>query len=174
MMKMMHKITIPHGRTPFYCILFIIVGAFIIYFNSLPGEFIGDDEILIEKNVGIQNCSFKNIKNIFFSSFFDIMHPSLGRNTGIDGGSYYRPLCMVSYLFDYALWNDIVFGYHLTNVILHIISVVLLFIFLRFITNATLFSFIVATIFLTHPMHSRHIASLSGRTDLLCLVFFIM
>ena len=145
------RITIPPERTFFYCTLFFVCLGFLVYGNSLDGEFIGDDMVLIVQNSNVQEFSIKSICRLFSLSFFDVT-TSMGRIIPPEGG-YYRPVCMVSYLLDYAVWKDIPFGYHLTNIILHIASSVLLFLFLQLMRKRTSLSFIVSTVFFIHPIH---------------------
>ncbi len=174
MFSILSGLNIPKERRIFLAFIFFIVSAFVIYFNSLNGEFIGDDVTLIENNIAIQTVSFENIIDIFSRPFFDVLHPSLGRTIGMEGDAYYRPLSLLSYVFDYAIWHRIPFGYHLTNLLIHILSVIFLFILIYDITQHRGFSFICATLFLTHPISSRYVSSISGRTDLLCFMFFIL
>ncbi|MBU1862111.1 MAG: hypothetical protein KKH94_00390 [Candidatus Omnitrophica bacterium] len=162
---------ISRNRQLFYCIIFFILLGGMLYYNSLDGEFIGDDFSLITENSNIYNFSLANSARLFSLPFFD----SGGmRDYVFFKHLYYRPLIIMSYLLDYTIWHLVPFGYHLTNILLHVVSVILFFLFLQCIFNRVLFSFIAATIFLTHPLQSPHIASLSGRTDLLCLVFILL
>ncbi len=172
MLNFISKINIRKERIFFYStIFFIFIGGF-IYFNSLEGEFIGDDVYLIAQNDNVKSLSPSNIKHIFSISFFD-RTTIMGRAVAT-AGWYYRPLCILSYAVDYAVWGLIPFGYHLMNIILHVFSTLLLFLFLKQVTKKGGYSFIVSILFLVYPIHSPNVASISGRTDLLCLAFFLL
>ena len=94
----------------FLPIILIIILGFAVYGNSLNGQFIWDDEHLIENNPNIKSWSY--LPRIFTEDI------------GAGGGkeySFYRPLQMMTYMADYSLWRLNVKGYHLTNIILHIL-----------------------------------------------------
>ena len=54
MLHFLSRITIPPERTFFYCTLFFVCLGFLVYGNSLDGEFIGDDMVLIVQNSNVQ------------------------------------------------------------------------------------------------------------------------
>lgn len=146
---------------PMYVIsllLFIIIG-FSIYQNSLRGKFLWDDLYLIENNTLIQ--SIHNIPKIFLSP----LHPKFVR--------YYRPLQNISYMFDYYVWKLNSFGYHLTNIGLHIANSFLLYIALIFLFKNNLTSILSASIFLVHTGLSEPVNFLSSRSNLLVTIFIL-
>lgn len=157
------------NRFLYVAALFIGVGL-LLYSNSMHGEFIGDDIALISYDQSIHVFSWKNITHQFNNSFFKIIETIQSDRTG----GYYRPLVTISYLLDYAIWGEYTFGYHFTNVCLHIACALLLYFFLKVVSQKELLSFITAFLFLIHPIHSPHIASISGRTDLLCLACMLL
>ena len=65
-------------------------------------------------------------------------------------------------------------GHHFTNVLLHTISVVLLFLALRQMTGALWRSAFVATLFAIHPLHVESVAWVAERKDVLSGVFFML
>ena len=65
-------------------------------------------------------------------------------------------------------------GHHATNVILHIIAVLLLFCVLQQMTGAVWRSAIVAALFAVHPLHVESVAWVSERKDVLSAVFFFL
>lgn len=148
----------------FYCYLIIIIVAFLVYYNSLYNEFVFDDESVIINNTSIQSLS--NIPKFFTAE--EGFHKVIGR--------YYRPVVSASYAFDFSQWGLNPFGFHLTNIIIHIVSCLLLFkilsvLFWRY-KYRLLFALFSTLIFAVHPIHTEAVTWISGRTDSMVTMFF--
>ncbi|MEX0715849.1 MAG: tetratricopeptide repeat protein [Planctomycetaceae bacterium] len=65
-------------------------------------------------------------------------------------------------------------GFHLTNVVLHLANVLLLFFILRGLTGADWKSAAVAGLFAVHPIHVESVAWVSGRKDMLFMFFGLL
>lgn len=88
-------------------------------------------------------------------------------------GLYYRPLQMISYILDYHVGGSSPFIYHFTNVLLHALSVVMLYkLLIEFRTEKTK-AFFLAAIFSIHPIALHAVAWIPGRHDLLLCLFTI-
>lgn len=146
--------------------LFIILGivSFGIYANSLQNEFVFDDESVVVNNTSIQSLS--NIPKYFTAD--EGFHKVIGR--------YYRPVVSTTYAIDYAIWGLKPFGFHLTNILIHLISSLLLFALLKFMFKNYKFgltgAFIGSLLYAVHPIHTEAVAWVSGRTDSLVTLFF--
>jgi protein O-mannosyl-transferase len=88
--------------------------------------------------------------------------------------SLYHPLTMLSLMADYQLHGLHAGGYHLTNVLLHTASVILLFLVLRQMTGALWRSVFVAAVFAIHPLRVESVAWVSERKDVLSTFFFML
>ncbi|SRR6266498_1125958 len=86
----------------------------------------------------------------------------------------WHPLTTISHMLDCQLYGLNAGGHHATNIILHIIAVLLLFRVLRQITGAVWKSAIVAALFAVHPLHVESVAWVSERKDVLSAVFFTL
>ena len=75
---------------------------------------------------------------------------------------------------DYQMHDLAAGGYHLTNVLLHAASVVLLFLILRRMTGTFWRSAFVAAIFAIHPLRVESVAWVAERKDVLCGFFFMV
>src|SRR5262249_30682206 len=64
--------------------------------------------------------------------------------------------------------------YHLSNLLLHLANTLLLFVLLRWLTNATWRSFLVAALFALHPLHVQSVAWVSERKDVLSTFFGLL
>ena len=84
------------------------------------------------------------------------------------------PLTWLSYMFDYQLYGLNAGGYHLTNLMLHIINTILLFLVFNRMTGAFWKSAFIAALFSLHPLHVESVAWISDRKDLLCTSFWIL
>jgi hypothetical protein len=93
------------------------------------------------------------------------MHPLVGR---------WSPLATISQMMDCSVYGDWAGGHHLTNVLLHALGAVLLFLAMRRLTGAVWRSGFVAGIFAVHPLRAEVVAFVSSRGVLLCGVFFML
>src|SRR6516165_389134 len=86
----------------------------------------------------------------------------------------WHPLTTISHMLDCQLYGLKAGGHHLTNVILHTISVLLLFLVLKQMTAALWQSAFVAALFAIHPLHVESVAWIAERKDVLSAVFFML
>lgn len=149
--------------------LLIAVVAFAVYANSLSNDFVFDDESVVLGDPSITDLS--NIPRYFTAQ--EGFHKVIGR--------YYRPVVSSTYALDYAIWGLEPFGFHLTNVIIHVINSLLFFKLLLMIfgvddsrsQKTKLTAVIIAGfVFAVHTIHTEAISWVSGRTDSLSFTFF--
>src|SRR5512133_1300849 len=86
----------------------------------------------------------------------------------------WHPLTTLSHMLDCQLYGLNAGGHHLTNLILHTISVLLLFLVLKQMTGALWQSAFVAALFAIHPLHVESVAWIAERKDVLSAVFFML
>ena len=86
----------------------------------------------------------------------------------------WHPLSTLSHMLDCQLYGLSARGHHLTNVILHTISVLLLFLLLKQMTGMLWQSAFVAAVFAIHPLHVESVAWIAERKDVLSAVFFML
>lgn len=148
----------------YYIVLALV--TFAVYFNSLNNEFVFDDESVVQGDPTIMEIS--NIPKFFTGE--------MGFHKVI--GAYYRPVVSASYAIDYSLWKFNPWGFHLTNVLMHIINSLLFFALLNLMFRNVQSKFkeyailIGALVFAVHPIHTEVAAWVSGRTDGLACTFF--
>ncbi len=87
--------------------------------------------------------------------------------------NWWSPLLWMSYMLDTTLFGPNPFGYHLTNIILHTASAVLLFWVLFRMTGARWRSFFVAAFFALHPLRVESVVWITERKDVLSGFFFM-
>ena len=88
--------------------------------------------------------------------------------------SNWHPLTWLSLMLDAQLFGTGPTGPHLTNVILHAINTVLLFLLLKRLTGTLWPSAFVAALFAIHPLHVESVAWVSERKDVLSGLFFML
>ncbi|MGD0280385.1 MAG: hypothetical protein ABSC11_13930, partial [Smithella sp.] len=86
----------------------------------------------------------------------------------------WHPLVWLSFMFDFQLHGLNAGGYHLTNLILHILSALLLFWLFNRMTGAIWKSAFVASFFALHPLHVESVAWISERKDVLSAFFWML
>ena len=84
----------------------------------------------------------------------------------------WHPLTWMSHMLDCSLYGLEPGGHHVTNVLLHATSAVLLFLALRTMTGAPGRSAFVAALFALHPRNVESVAWISERKDVLSAVFW--
>jgi cytochrome c-type biogenesis protein CcmH/NrfG len=81
------------------------------------------------------------------------------------------PLTWISLMADASVYGSWPGGYHLTNVLLHVVNVLLLFHFLSSATVQSGASVVVAALFAVHPIHGESVAWVTERKDVLSMFF---
>jgi Flp pilus assembly protein TadD len=139
-------------------ILVLLIVPFCLYFKSLFFDFSPmDDQWLILRNSGSLS-KWGNLPEFF---------------TRPIAGIYYRPFLSTSFMIDYHLGAVSPHIYHLTNLIWHLFSVVLLFKMLQQFNVSNKLAFLLALLFAIHPMALHSVAWIPGRNDTMLTVFAI-
>ncbi|HYJ06664.1 MAG TPA: tetratricopeptide repeat protein [Chthoniobacterales bacterium] len=86
----------------------------------------------------------------------------------------WHPLTWLSHMLDAQLYGLNPGGHHLTNVVLHGATAVLLFLVLRNMTRALWRSAFVAAVFAIHPLRVESVAWVAERKDVLSGLFFVL
>jgi len=140
---------------------FLIVGL-LLYGNTFSNEFIWDDYEGVVYNDYIKDRSH-------FPEYFT---QSLVSGAGMEN-NYWRPLVLFSFYADYKLGELDVFWYHLQNIFWHILATSLVYVFLREISLQKWKAFLVALLFLIHPLQTEAVTYISGRADMM-FGFFVL
>jgi protein O-mannosyl-transferase len=86
----------------------------------------------------------------------------------------YHPLTMLSLALNYQSGKLDPSGYHLENLIFHLLNTILVFLFIFLLTRRNLLmAAIVSLFFGIHPMHVESVAWISERKDVLYVFFFV-
>jgi protein O-mannosyl-transferase len=87
---------------------------------------------------------------------------------------FWQPLPMITHMLDCQIYGVKPGGHHSTNVILHTVAAILLFLVLRQMTGAIWRSAVVALLFAIHPLRAESVAWITERKDVLGGVFFML
>lgn len=156
-------------------IVFILFITATVYANSLRNSFVWDDVSVIVDNNFVK--SWKNLPLILSTAYFSPSSKTgpyylLNYKVG-SGETSYRPIVTISYFIDYFFWRLNPFGYHLTSLLLHLLNVLLLFIFIKLTVNNKKIALLSCLLFALHPVNSEAVNVISFREDLLVFLFFI-
>jgi len=143
-------------------IALVIVLGFAVYANSLNGKFVYDDRDLIENNTLIKEWP---ISPKIFTTYF--------AQGSCEKSPFYRPFQMIAYAIDYRMWKLNVVGYHLTNILLHILAALCVYWLINILFNDKILSALTAVFFAVHPIHTGVVNYISSRADSLYLFFML-
>ncbi len=101
------------------------------------------------------------------NQIYDIEH-----NIFLQSYGFLRPVNGLILWMDKVLWGTNPLGYHLTNFTLHMLNVFLVYVTAGCFVKKRIFQNIAAFIFLLHPIHAMNIFWISGRTSMVCALFF--
>jgi tetratricopeptide (TPR) repeat protein len=87
---------------------------------------------------------------------------------------YWHPLTWLSHMLDVEFYGLAPGGHHVTNLLLHLTSTLLLFAVLRRMTRSTGRSAFVAALFAVHPLHVESVAWVAERKDVLSTLFWML
>lgn len=86
----------------------------------------------------------------------------------------WHPLTWISHMLDCQLYGLNPRGHHLTNLLLHLVNSLLLFLVLQRMTGAYWRSGFVAALFGLHPLHVESVAWVAERKDVLSTLFWML
>ena len=139
-------------------LVLVLMLTFTAFSPCLKNRFVNwDDDLYVTENNVTQNLSFHNVEKIFTSYFVN----------------NYQPLTMLSYLLEYRSFKLNPLGYHLTNLILHLLNCLLVFWLIYLLTQKISISAITTFLFGLHPLHVESVAWVSERKDVLYALFFL-
>ena len=147
-------------KTDWKILFYIFLTVFIIYAYSLIGNFVFDDRNIVDN---IELLSRKeNVGEI-------LMHPFWEIESGL-----YRPVTVLSYSLNIATLGADPIGFHLVNIFLYAFLCSLIYILIkRLFKNETL-ALIATFLFIVLPIHTEVVANISGRGELLALLFSLL
>ena len=141
-------------------ILLLIIIGLVSYGNSLRNDFTYDDKGMMDEEL------FSNIHDL--GSFLTMDYYRFS------GEISFRPLVTLTYFFDFIFWYFLPLGFHLTNLLWHIATVIVVYLLLCRFLKAPLPALLGAIVFAIHPIQTEAVNSVGFREDLMCAFFFLL
>ncbi len=132
----------------------IVVAVFLVYLPALSGGFVLDDDLLLTENNLIQAP--------------DGLHRFWCTAEATD----YWPVTNTTLWIEWRLWGMHPDGYHVTNLILHIVESLLIWVILRKLSVPG--AFWAAVIFAVHPVSVESVAWIASRKNLMAMLFALL
>jgi len=140
-----------------------LLGAVIlVYFSSLSLGYTDLDDVIFIRDFRAYNEDMTNLYKSFGRGLFDAVKDP-----------YYRPLFSDAMILNYRASGLEPFGYHLVNIVLHGLAVLLLYRLTVLLRIGQVQGFIIALIFAVHPVLTQTVAWIPGRNDTLLAVFVL-
>ena len=134
----------------------LIALTLLVFVDSFSAQFTYDDYIFILDN--------PEIRQFHFLDLFDTSDSHFG---------WQRQLRTLSFMVDYALFGLEPTGYHVHNLLWHVLSVLLLYFVAKELSHRLSISILVASLFALHPIHVEVVTNITNRKDLLCMAFLL-
>jgi tetratricopeptide (TPR) repeat protein len=155
-----------------------VLASFLLYLPTLRSGFIWDDNVFITNPLAVGSTPYA---------------PYFGK------GIYFRPFLQIINTLDFSLWHLNPVGWHVTNICLHAVNTLLVYLLAYKIVGGAIpgvnegatpganesatpgvtggaierMALVSALLFALHPIHIESVAWISGRTDILATMFFI-
>ncbi len=153
-------------------IVFLFSG--LLYIGTYSFDYVLDDKIVYVENAYAKE-GLSGIKKILSTESFE---GYFGEQKKLVAGARYRPLSIVSFAMEFAIFGQSEKTSHLINVLLYALNCLLLFRVLAMLYDHRSFhrskflsvAFIGAMIFAAHPLHVEVVANVKGRDEILTLL----
>lgn len=146
----------PFSRRDALAFLALGLVVAVVYYPALWGDFVWDDIVLVEEPAVRE---WTGLWSIWFQPW------TMGRE------NHYWPVVYTSFWLEHKLWGFAPLGYHVVNVLLHLVNSVLVWrLLLRLGVPA---AWTVAALFAVHPLRVESVAWIIERKDLLSALFYL-
>ena len=132
----------------------LVLLVFLAYFPALRGQFLWDDDANVTDNLPLR--SLDGLRRIWLE---------------LGATQQYYPITHTSFWLEYHLWGLNPLGYHVTNVCLHALNAMLLWLILRRLGVRG--AWLGAAIFALHPVQVESVAWITERKNTLSGLFFL-
>ena len=145
---------IQKNMTTWYWLGGILVATLLVYWPSFSNGFVWDDLVYIQENPLIYTINLSNI----FSTYL---------------AGNYHPLTVLVHAIEYQFFHFNTTGYHVVNVLIHLLNTSLVFYFIRRLTSNERIALVTALLFGLHPIHVESVAWVAELKDVLYTFFFL-
>ncbi|MEN9784979.1 MAG: hypothetical protein RLZZ299_243 [Pseudomonadota bacterium] len=142
----------PADRRERFLLAALLLACVVVYLPALGGGFVYDDRIEVVGNPALRALSDPATVTVY---------------------NVNRPLLLLSWAIDWRIGGLDPFGYHLGNVLLHVLDVFLAWRLARWLLPPAR-ALVAAALWGLHPMASESVAYVTGRSDLLCAAGWLL
>ncbi|MCB0807241.1 MAG: tetratricopeptide repeat protein [Bacteroidales bacterium] len=136
-----------------------LIATFIAYMPVFQNDFVNwDDDYYITGNNLIQSFDLTSVKTWFSRPFMGL----------------YQPMILVSLALDYSINGNDPVIFHTTNLMLHLLNTLLVFVFLSGLLKNDRVSIMATLLFGLHPIHVEAVAWATERKELLYGFFYLL
>jgi protein O-mannosyl-transferase len=121
-----------------------------------------DDNRYVYENAYVQS-------GLNWNSIIQVFSSELAKLSG-----HWHPVTWLSLMLDYQIFGLNPHGYHLINLLFHVMNTILLFLIFRRMTKSLWPSAFVAALFAIHPLHVASVAWITERKDVLSTFFWML
>jgi len=140
----------------YYSLAIILLISFVIYLPVFNNKLLAwDDDNYIKNNPLVYSINLKDI----FSEYV------MGN---------YHPLTILTFAIEYQFFGLNETGYHIVNLLLHLLNVVLVFYVISLLVNKPAVALVASLLFGIHPLHVESVAWAAELKDLLYTFFFLI
>jgi tetratricopeptide (TPR) repeat protein len=132
----------------------LVVMAATVHWPATRGEYIWDDNFYVEDNLPLR--ALDGLASIWFD---------------VGATPQYYPMVFTTFWVEYRIWQLDPTGYHVVNILLHALGVVLLWRVLKFLGVPG--AWVAAAVFAVHPVHVESVAWITERKNVLSGVFYL-
>jgi protein O-mannosyl-transferase len=145
---------------PWILALVLVVATIALYYPVSHHPFVNyDDDAYVTENAHVRSGLSWETIHWAFTTF---------------ESANWHPLTWISHALDYQMFQLDPGGHHETNVVLHVVNVLLLFWVLLRATGSAGPSLMVAALLALHPVNVESVAWISERKNLLSMLFFLL
>lgn len=152
-------------------LLILVIFTSLVFSPTFKNTFTNwDDEKYVADNPLIEPLDYETVSDMFFS---DITHHKYWMGN-------YHPLTMLSLNLNYAIakkdasGNVQSFVFQFTNILLHVLNTLLVFLFIRLLLKNNDIAFFSALLFGVHTLHVESVSWISERKDVLYSFFYLI
>ncbi len=147
-------------------IIILILISIGIYFNTLFNDFVWEDATFITNEPRIKN--FSNFLESFKAENF------IKDFSKEKAGGFFFISRSLSFFIDYKIWNLRPFGYHLTNILLNTICVLLLYYFFTFLNISNKTAFFATILYAVNPVRVETVAYIKNRFYIIAFILILI
>jgi tetratricopeptide (TPR) repeat protein len=153
-----HKHLIP----ALICLTLVILTVIIFWQLKDCGFINFDDNTYVYENAYVQSgLNWNSIRQAFSTEI-------------VEKSGFWHPVTWLSLMLDYQIFGLNPFGFHIVNLLFHVMSTILLFLVFHRMTKTLWPSAFVAALFAIHPLHVESVAWIAERKDVLSAFFWIL